>query len=383
MRRSWDTLGVYATIGCLGYLLTGLGTIQPELRTEFGLSRFEVGLYPSAFALGLVVVGIAGHHLARVLGSWALPVALTALVGGAVVLALGAIPLVSGVGALIFGFGGAALVQLVPARLRAEHGAGATVAIGEANALGSTASVLAPLLIGAALATGLGWRTGYLVVPVLALAVLLAGPLRPARIPEAVEVASAGRAPRAFLGWWVDLVLSVGIEFSVLFFAVDYLHTDGGFSSGAATFGAAAFVLGMAAGRISVGPATRLVPAPARLLALAAGLATVGFGFFWSAMNHIVMIAGLVATGLGVALLYPVALGQALAVWPSQPDRAAARGALASGVAAGCAPVLLGALADTGGLRSAFLLAPVLSLTLLVHCALRLRRPVPALVTEV
>lgn len=56
------TLALYGTFGCLGYLLTALGAVLPELREERGLPRAEAALYPSAFALGLVVVGLVGHR---------------------------------------------------------------------------------------------------------------------------------------------------------------------------------------------------------------------------------------------------------------------------------------------------------------------------------
>jgi len=39
---------------------TGLGAILPELRAERDLPRGEAALYPSGFALGLVVVGPVG-----------------------------------------------------------------------------------------------------------------------------------------------------------------------------------------------------------------------------------------------------------------------------------------------------------------------------------
>uniref|UniRef100_UPI001A95476B hypothetical protein n=1 Tax=Actinomadura fibrosa TaxID=111802 RepID=UPI001A95476B len=55
IRRTSGTLALYGAFGCLGYLLTGLGAILPELREERGLPRAEAALYPSAFALGFVV----------------------------------------------------------------------------------------------------------------------------------------------------------------------------------------------------------------------------------------------------------------------------------------------------------------------------------------
>ncbi|TDD58888.1 MFS transporter, partial [Actinomadura darangshiensis] len=170
--RSAATLGLYATLGCLGYLLTALGAILPELREERGLPRAEAALYPSAFALGLVVIGLVGHHLAERLGRRALPASLAALVGGAALLAASGERMGTAAGALVLGLGGAGLVQLVPAALRAAHHGDGTIQIGEANAVSSAASVLSPILIGAALAHDLGWRAAF-AIPPLALATAL------------------------------------------------------------------------------------------------------------------------------------------------------------------------------------------------------------------
>ncbi|HYY79726.1 MAG TPA: hypothetical protein VFD04_11155, partial [Actinomycetes bacterium] len=128
MRRTRATLTLYAALACGGYLLNGLGVVLPQLRAELGLSRVEVALYPSTFAAGLLVVGVTGDRLARALGRRALPVALGAAGGGALLLASGVDRLLSGVGALLLGLGGAGLVQLVPAGLRAEHPRRATAA---------------------------------------------------------------------------------------------------------------------------------------------------------------------------------------------------------------------------------------------------------------
>ncbi|NDU77211.1 hypothetical protein GWI34_32000, partial [Actinomadura sp. DSM 109109] len=171
--RTAETLGLYAAFGCLGYLLTALGAILPELREERGLPRAEAALYPSAFALGLVVVGLAGHRLAARLGRSAIPLALASLAGGAALLAAAGGRAGTAAGALVLGLGGAGLVQLVPAALRAAHDGDGTIQIGEANAVSSAASVLSPILIGAALAHHLGWRPAFAAPPLLAAAVLL------------------------------------------------------------------------------------------------------------------------------------------------------------------------------------------------------------------
>ncbi|MFI0373383.1 MFS transporter [Actinomadura sp. 1N219] len=373
LRRTSGTYGLYAALACLGYLLTALGAILPELREERGLPRGEVALYPSAFALGLMVVGIVGHRAAERLGRFALPSALVALVGGAGIMAVGGGRAGAGIGALVLGLGGAGLVQLVPAGLRVLHGGDGTVPIGEANAVASTASVLSPLLIGAALAQGLGWRAAFAVPPLALAAVLLL--TRRAVAPmsaEAVPDAAGERVPRGFVSRWLDLVLAVGVEFCMVFWAADFLRSVKDLGSGAATTFSAAFVLGMAAGRAVSAPMVRAAGRPDRLLAVAALIGVTGFTVLWTAPAPFA-VAGLLVVGLGVALLYPVILGQALAAWPSQPVRAAARCALASGVAIGVAPLVLGTLADLTTLRAAVLVAPFLLFVLLIRCGWRLR----------
>ncbi|GGT78301.1 MFS transporter [Actinomadura citrea] len=396
--RTPETLGLYAAFGCLGYLLTALGAILPQLREERGLPRAEAALYPSAFALGLVIVGLVGHRLAARLGRYAIPAALTALVGGATLLAASGGRLGTAAGALVLGLGGAGLVQLVPAALRAAHHGDGTIQIGEANAVSSAASVLSPVLIGVALAHGLGWRPAFAAPPLLAAAALLLltrppqpptsatpddgsegdgsvrseGPGSGSRDGAAGTGLAAGEGGVGFWGRWVDLVLAVGVEFCMVFWAADFLGSVKGLGSGGAATLSAGFVLGMAAGRAVAGPVVRRGGRPDRLLALAAAVGLGGFAVLWASPAP-VAVAGLVLTGLGVALLYPVILGQALAARPSEPVRAAARCALASGVAIGVAPLVLGALADLTTLRAAVFVAPVLLLVLLARCGRRLR----------
>ncbi|TDB92061.1 MFS transporter [Actinomadura sp. 7K534] len=373
LRRTSSTFGLYLAFGCLGYLLTALGAILPELRAERGLPRAEVALYPSAFALGLVVVGLVGHRLAERLGRLALPAALAALAGGAGIIAAGGGRVGTGIGALVLGLGGAGLVQLVPAGLRALHGGDGAVPIGEANAVASTASVLSPLLIGAALAAGLGWRFAFAVPPLALAAILLLTRRAVVPVTRADVPPDAGsRAPRAFVSRWSDLVLAVGVEFCMVFWAADFLRSVKGLGSGTATTLSAAFVLGMAVGRVAAGPIVRAAGGADRLVVAAAAVGVAGFAVLWAAPAS-VAVAGLLVTGLGVALLYPVILARALAAWPAQPVRAAARCALASGVAIGIAPLALGTLADLTTLRAAVFVAPALLLILLVRCGWRLR----------
>ena len=64
--------------------------------------------------------------------------------------------------------------------------------------------------------------------------------------------------------------------------------------------------------------------------------------------------------GLGVAPLYPLTIGFAIGAAGAAADAASARFMMAVGMAVISAPVLLGAVADEVGLRSAQLVLPAL-----------------------
>jgi hypothetical protein len=267
-------------------------------------------------------------------------------------------------GALLLGLGGALLIQLVPAVLATTHPHAPTAAIGEANGLASAASVLAPLAVSAGLAAGLGWRIGYLAIPLLVLAAVSL-PIWRLRVAEAPPT-TAGGAPVSvpMTGRWVDLLLAVSVEFCMVFWAASaFIAWDGASTSQGAAL-ASLFLVGMAVARLMSARLIRLVPDPRTLVLLCTAVAAAGFALFWAAQSVILAAVGLLVAGLGVALLYPTTVSRVVAAWPQAPDRAAARAALGSGVAIGGAPFLLAQVSDATGLRTAFLIVPALLLVL-------------------
>jgi predicted MFS family arabinose efflux permease len=352
----------------MAFLLNGLGAVLPPLQADLRASRGEVAFYPSLFAVGLVVVGLSGAPLVGRIGrAGALRLAIVAIiVGGLLIAAPGRLATL--MGALLLGLGAALLIQLVPAVLATNHPHAPTAAIGEANGLASAASVLAPLAVSASLAAGFGWRIGYLALPLLAL-VAIALPIWRLPLTEAREAAVDGPpgVPAPMAGRWLDLLLAVSVEFCLVFWAASaFIAWDHASASQGAAL-ASLFLVGMAVARALSARIIRLVPDPRTLVLLCAAVAAAGFAIFWSAPSLIVAAAGLLVAGLGVALLYPTTVSRVVAAWPHAPDRAAARAALASGVAIGGAPFLLAQMSDATGLRTAFLIVPVLLLVLAIR----------------
>ncbi len=378
MTRDGPTWLLYAVLACLGFMLNGLGAVLAPLQADLQVSRAQVAFYPSLFAAGLLAVGAFGGPLvARAGRSVALQAALAALMLGGSLLAVPA-RAITLAGAVLLGAGGALLVQLVPALLAGLHPQAVTAAVGEANAVSSTASVLAPLAVAATLAGGLGWRLGYLAFPLTALAMLLLQarrtvlPAPPDPRPGGSPAGDGAAAP--MLGRWTDVLLAVSAEFCMVFWAPSALADWHGATTDQAPAVAALFLVGMAGGRALAAPVTRWLPAARAVLLAGSGLAAAGFAVFWAAPTLALAGVGLLVAGLGVALLYPATVSRAVAAWPHAPDQAAARAALASGLAIGGAPYLLARLADATGLRPAYLLVPALLLGLAVHAATDRRR---------
>ena len=346
-------------------MLNGLGAVLAPLQKELRVSRGEVAFYPSLFAVGLLAVGAAGGpFVIRIGRARALRLAIVALVLGGLLIAAPA-RIATLFGALLIGLGSALMIQLVPAVLAALHARSPATAIGEANALASAASVFAPLAVSIGLAVGLGWRTGYLVAPLLALTVI-ALPIWRLELPNAPSSMSDSPSgtPAPMLGRWVDLLVAVSVEFCMIFWAASAFIAWYHASPSQAPALASLFLVGMAAIRGLSAPIIRRMPDPRILVLVCTACAAAGFALFWAAPMLLFAAAGLLLAGLGVALLYPTTVSRVVAAWPDMPDRAAARAALGSGIAIGGAPFLLAQLSDSIGLRAAFLIVPALLLVL-------------------
>jgi MFS family permease len=367
LARGHATWLLYGVFSCMAFLLNGLGAVLPPLQRELHVSRGQVAFYPSLFAVGLVVVGLGGGPLVGRIGrATALRLAIAAIILGGLLIAA-PVQVATLLGALLLGLGSALLIQLVPAILSAAQPQAPAAAIGEANGLASATSVLAPLAVAASLAAGLGWRAGYLAAPLLVLAALALPAWRLA-IPEATaSMRDTGDASSPLLGRWLDLVLAVSVEFCMVFWAASaFIAWDRATLSQAPAL-ASLFLVGMATARALSTRIIGRIPDQRALILACIAAALAGFALFWAAPNLTFAAAGLLVTGLGVALLYPTTVSRVIAAWPQAPDRASARAALGSGLAIGIAPFLLAQLSDRIGLRTAFLIVPVLLLVLAVR----------------
>ncbi|WP_433347258.1 MFS transporter [Micromonospora sp. CA-111912] len=389
----------YSQLALWGFFLYGFGPVVPLLRDEQGTSAAVAGLHSTAIAVGALLGGALFAPVARRIGRGR--AAWLGLAGVAVgVTGFGTLrPLPATLAAVVvIATFGMMVISGVNVVLTAHHGPTAPAALTEANAACAGMGILAPLLIGATVDAGLGWRPVMAVevglIALLALAALTfrvrppaaspvpavspalsvpvaspehavpavasrvgGPPAAPTGVPAGAGRTRGGGLPRPYWIAWVLMAVTGSIEVCLSLWTADVLRSHAGLGAGAASAAVAAIVGGMFLGRLAGGRAAlRYRPVPLLLVALAVSLT--GFAVFWVAPVGWLAVTGLVVLGLGNALHYPLAISIALAVAGPAADKAAGWSSYSMGVGFGIAPVALGWVADGVGSHPAFLLLP-------------------------
>ncbi|HQL38202.1 MAG TPA: MFS transporter [Anaerolineaceae bacterium] len=366
LKRTRTTWLTYGLLALYGYFLNILGPITPYLHDEFQLSYTVSSLHFSAFAVGILLVGLGGHLVIHRIGRWlSLAVGAMGLGAGALLLVLGRHPVLTVGGTFLMGCVGSLILAVVPAALSEEHGELRAVAISEANVLASLASATAPLLVGWLAGLVIGWRLALILAAAFALLLgfLLLQPGRVERGDPSARQASH-RLPLRFWFHWFTLVLAVAVEFCMVFWCADFLETELHLPRAGAAQAVSLFLAGMIVGRLAGSRVLHALP-PRRVILLSNLLAIGGFLLFWTAQRPAAGLIGLALTGLGVASLYPMILATAIGAARVDESRAGARTTLASGTAILLLPLVLGRFADTAGLRAAYGVVAALLLLLL------------------
>jgi fucose permease len=352
----------YLLLAFYGYFLNVLGPITPFLKDELHLSYTISSLHFTAFAFGILLVGLGGHFAIARLGRWrGLWLGALGMSAGVILLVLGRSAPVTIAAAFLMGLVGSLILAIIPSALSDRHGERRAVALTEANLIASLVASGAPLMVGWFALTTAGWRLGLVIVACIPLLVYLPlGKVEPMPVevePPAVSQKSSHLAdaplPAIYWAYWAAIVMAVSVEFCMIFWSANYLETGLGLPKVSAAQTVSLFLGAMIVGRLA---SSRLVQrfAAHRLVLASILLAGAGFLAYWMATNPLLAEAGLFVTGLGVAGLYPLILSLAMGAAGGQTVQASARATLASGTAIFALPLVLGRLADAVGIRPAY-----------------------------
>ena len=323
----------YLLLGYLTYLLSIQGNILPFLREELGLSYRAASLHTSAIAVGILVVGLLGDRAVTRLGRRAM--LMVSGLGAAlatILLTLSPAAPASIASCFLIGLFGGFIPVMVPAILSDIFGSRRDIAFAESNAMSYAFAIMAPLLSGLAAWLGWSWRMPMLAGAAAGIVIVALYWRQPVPPTRATREATARPLPLAFWCYFVVLGRAVAVEFSILLWAPSYLETVVGLTPTAAATGTAAFFVAMLAGRVAGAPLFGLFPTR-RLYLAAAAVTLVGFALYRGSPDATLAIAGLFVVGLGVALLFPLALSFGIGVAGEAADRGGARLMLAPGLA--------------------------------------------------
>lgn len=356
-RRDRFTWLAYLSLAFYAYFLNVLGPITPFLKEELQLSYTVSSFHFTAFAVGMLLIGVGGHLLIQRIGRWrSLWIGVIGMSLSALFLLTGRIPVITIGASFLMGLVGSLILAIVPAALSDQHGELRAVALSEANMISSVVATAAPLMVGWFAHSIGGWRLALGIVaftPILMFLSMGKGTTstEPSTLGERTQ--SNPPLPRLFWMYWVALVLGVSIEFCMIFWSADYLEHVLGMTKADAAQALSLFLAAMILGRVS---GSRLVQrfSTRSVVTVSILIASLGFLVFWRTEYVFVGLGGLFITGLGVANLYPLLLSLTIGAANGNTVQASARATLASGTAILALPLALGRLADAVGIRSAY-----------------------------
>jgi fucose permease len=347
----------YLSLAFYAYFLNVLGPITPFLKEELSLSYTVSSFHFTAFAVGILLIGLGGHFVVQRLGRWrSLWIGAIGMSLSVLLLLMGRIAVITIGASFLMGLVGSLILTIVPAALADGHGELRAVALSEANMLSSVVATAAPLMVGWFAQSIGGWRLALGIVaftPILMFMSLGKGTSSADTTPIGEPLQSSQPLPTLFWVYWLAIVLGVSVEFCMIFWSADYLEHVLGMVRADAAQAVSLFLAAMILGRIT---GSRLVQRFSARVVVRASivLASIGFLVFWKSDNVFFALSGLFLTGLGVANLYPLILSLAIGAADGRTVQASARATLASGTAILALPLALGRFADAVGIRSAY-----------------------------
>ena len=366
----------YAQLFLFAWFNYAVGSTNALLRDEQGVSRTLSGLHSTGLAGAGIVAGLASSHLVMRLGRGrVLRLASLGMAVGVATYTWPGAPLpLSLLGVVIIGFFGTMIVVAVNAFILAYQGQAGPASLTEANALASIAGLLAPLAVGIAAATFLGWRVGLLVVilGLVGIEIWRGRSTRAFDAGEAQQVEHHGtRLPRRVYWTFVFILCVIGVEFSTVYWSADLLRDQAGFGPAAAAASLVAVTGGMAVGRIVGARLAQRMPSE-RLLRDSVLISLAGFVLLWVTAQGWLILLGMFVLGLGMSVHWPLGVARAVHASGGMNDRASAITGVWASSAIAILPFVLGALADAVGIHGAFLILPAL---LTIALAILLLRP--------
>lgn len=364
LKRNAYVFSLYMFVALFSFTLTMIGPMVPMLQKEFSMTYSLAGFHQSAYALGMVIMGLSGSVLLKRFGlarsAW----------GGIAFMLLGLLALVLAknylhtLGATFFiSLAGTLVMASAQASFSEWQGAARSRIVLESNMMASAFTMLVPIVLLLGDRLGMAWR---IVLPAMLVASVISAVIGvPATIKrkyekkplEANKETTAHPLGKSFLSAWLIVFFGVSVEWAIGFWCMSYLLSLFRADHSLASIGV--IVLGLSAilGRFVASIVSSWL-SERRLIILASLAILLGFPLYWLGTNVFTSFLGLAICGFGASNYYPLGLTLAMDRAKGKENQAASLVPVASGSAIGLAPFLLGRMADIISMKTALLYIP-------------------------
>jgi len=353
---------LYILLGLFSFMLSMIGPMVPYLRDEFAMSYSLAGLHQSAFALGMVTMGLLGSPVIKRFGiTRSLWGGMFDMVVGLLIMVLARGPAMTLGGVFVMSLGGTVALASIQTALANGPSVHRGKAIMEANVTASALTMLVPLVLLAGVRWFLGWRIVFPAMLASLVIVASFGIPATARHQQGRDEkadAGAGTLGAAYWRMWLVVFFGVSVEWAISFWCMTYLLALPGNSRTLAAGGTVLLGLSAVAGRFASSRIGHRLSGHRLMLGMMA-LVLLGFPLYWLRPSAPLTLLGLALCGIGSSNFYPLGFSLALNHAPGNAAKASSLIPVASGSAIGLAPFLLGRLADATDIRLAMVYIPV------------------------
>ena len=347
--------------GAFGIFMGGFGPALPLLQEAQGTSGAVAGLHGTAIGLASIVAGAFNAHIVHRFGR------ITSVWIGLITFNIGALgfvifpnPWQTILSIFIAGIGLSITINNTFMKLSIHFAENSARATSQANGVNSAFTLLGNFIIGVIASSAFSWKLGLLLcIPFTIILYLLLG--RQEEYEYIPEESGRQKGSLSLKYWisWVGMSFCIAAEFAVAFWAAALLRERTDISAAAATTLVLAFPLGMMMGRWF---GTYLLPQLDidQRLKLIVAIQGLSFLVFWGSHNVIASFIALFFVGFGTSMQFALSTLRLLRFGANKPDLAIGRASWGAGLAIALSPLILGSLADTFGIVSAFLMVPAI-----------------------
>lgn len=347
--------------GAFGIFMGGFGPALPLLQEAQGTSGAVAGLHGTAIGVASIVAGAFNAHIVHRFGR------ITTVWIGLITFNIGALgfvifphPWQTILSIFIAGIGLSITINNTFMKLSIHFAENSARATSQANGVNSAFTLLGNFIIGVIASSTFSWKLGLLLcIPFTIVLYLLLG--RQEEYEYIPEESGRQKGSLSVKYWisWVGMSFCIAAEFAVAFWAAALLRERTDISAAAATTLVLAFPLGMMMGRWF---GTYLLPQLDidERLKLIVAIQGLSFLVFWGSRNVIASFIALFFVGFGTSMQFALSTLRLLRFGANKPDLAIGRASWGAGLAIALSPLILGSLADTFGIVSAFLMVPAI-----------------------